>query len=124
MAVEKMVCLVDGEHYLPVTKSAIDTLNELEHIEVVAIIFIGGTEKLKTDDADLYSDMMGLPVHFGQDKSEIPYELITQIIQDYDASCVMDLSDEPNDWQFQTHFHDRICISSTKQNLDSKNRFL
>ena len=95
MAVEKMVCLVDGEHYLPVTKSAIDTLNELEHIEVVAIIFIGGTEKLKTDDADLYSDMMGLPVHFGQDKSEIPYELITQIIRDYDASCVMDLSDEP-----------------------------
>jgi cyclic 2,3-diphosphoglycerate synthetase len=90
-----MVCLVDGEHYLPVTKSAIDTLNNLEHIDVVAVIFIGGTEKLKTDNADLYSEMMGLPVHFGENKSEIPYNLITEIIRKYHADSVMDLSDEP-----------------------------
>lgn len=95
MAIEKMVCLVDGEHYLPVTKSAIDTLNNLEHIDVVSIIFIGGTEKLKTDDADLYSEMMGLPVHFGKNKNEIPYDLISKMIKEYDATCVMDLSDEP-----------------------------
>ena len=29
-----MLCLVDGEHYLPVTQEAIDTLNNLEHIDV------------------------------------------------------------------------------------------
>lgn len=95
MSLNKMVCLVDGEHYLPVTKSAIDTLNNLEHIDVVAVIFIGGTEKLKTDNADLYSEMMGLPVHFGENKSEIPYNLITEIIRKYHADSVMDLSDEP-----------------------------
>ena len=28
-AINKMLCLVDGEHYLPVTQEAIDTLNNL-----------------------------------------------------------------------------------------------
>lgn len=92
---EKLVCLVDGEHYLPVTKSAIDTLNDLEHIDVVAIVFIGGTEKLRTDDEDSYSKMMGMPVHFGPDVDEIPYDLIVEMIKDYNADTVMDLSDEP-----------------------------
>lgn len=93
--IEKMVCLVDGEHYLPVTKSAIDTLNDLEHIDVVAIVFVGGTEKLRTDDEDSYSKMMGMPVHFGPDENQIPYDLIIEMIKDYDADVVMDLSDEP-----------------------------
>ncbi|KZX17551.1 2,3-diphosphoglycerate synthetase [Methanobrevibacter filiformis] len=92
---DKMVCLVDGEHYLPVTKAAIDTLNSLEHIDIVAIVFIGGTEKLRTDDPDSYSKMMGLPVHFGKDENEIPYSLIEEMIKQYDADIVMDLSDEP-----------------------------
>lgn len=35
----KMLCLVDGEHYLPVTKDAIDTLNDLEHIDVAAAVY-------------------------------------------------------------------------------------
>jgi len=43
----KMLCLIDGEHYLPVTKSALNTLDSLEHIELVAAVFIGGTEKLR-----------------------------------------------------------------------------
>ncbi|MDR2967134.1 MAG: cyclic 2,3-diphosphoglycerate synthase [Methanobacteriaceae archaeon] len=92
---EKILCLVDGEHYLPVTKSAIDTLNDLEHIDVVAIIFIGGTEKLRTDDEDSYTKMMGMPVHFGSNENEIPYDLIVKMVKDYDVDVVMDLSDEP-----------------------------
>lgn len=95
VSVNKMLCLVDGEHYLPVTKSAIDTLDDLEHIDVTAIIFIGGTEKLRTDDEESYSKMMGLPVHFGKDKSKIPYDLIDEMIKKYDVDTVMDLSDEP-----------------------------
>ena len=94
-SVEKMICLVDGEHYLPVTKSAIDILNDLEHIDIVAIVFIGGTEKLRTDDADSYAKMMGMPVHFGPDENEIPYDLIVEMIKSYDVDLVMDLSDEP-----------------------------
>jgi cyclic 2,3-diphosphoglycerate synthetase len=92
---EKMVCLVDGEHYLPVTKSAIEILNNLEHVDVVAMVFIGGTEKLRTDDPESYAKMMGMPVHFGPDENEIPYDLIIEMIREYDADVVMDLSDEP-----------------------------
>ena len=35
-SLNKMLCLVDGEHYLPVTQEAIDTLNNKEIIEKVA----------------------------------------------------------------------------------------
>ena len=42
-SITKMLCLVDGEHYLPVTQQAIDTLNNLEHIDIVGTVFIGGT---------------------------------------------------------------------------------
>lgn len=94
-SMDKMVCLVDGEHYLPVTKSAIETLNSIEHIDVVAIVFIGGTEKLRTDDEDSYTKMMGMPVHFGPDENKTPYDLIVEMIEKYDADVVMDLSDEP-----------------------------
>jgi len=92
---EKIVCLVDGEHYLPVTKSAIEILNSLEHIDVVATVFIGGTEKLRTDDPESYAKMMGMPVHFGPDENKIPHDLIIEMIKEYDADVVMDLSDEP-----------------------------
>ena len=91
----KIICLVDGEHYLPVTKSALLTINDLEHNEVQAIIFIGGTEKLKTENPDEYSKLMGFPVYFGDDYSEIPYDLIEEVIDNYNPDCVMDLSDEP-----------------------------
>lgn len=92
---EKMLCLVDGEHYLPVTKSTIEILNNLEDIDVVAMVFIGGTEKLRTNEPENYAKMMGMPVHFGPDENEIPYDLIVEMIQEYDANVVMDLSDEP-----------------------------
>ncbi|MDR2624133.1 MAG: 2,3-diphosphoglycerate synthetase [Methanobrevibacter sp.] len=92
---KKMICLVDGEHYLPVTKAAINVFENMNHVEVVAIVFIGGTEKLRTDDPDSYSEMMGTPVYFGESKNEVPYDLIVDTIKKYDADVVMDLSDEP-----------------------------
>ena len=93
-ALNKMLCLVDGEHYLPVTKEAIDTLNNLEHIDVVGAVFIGGTEKLRDDSEESYSEKLGVPVQFGKDK-DIPYDIISDMIRKYDADTVMDLSDEP-----------------------------
>ncbi len=95
MSPEKTICLVDGEHYLPVTKSSVETLNNQENIEVQALVFIGGTEKLKTENEDKYSEMMGFPVYFGEDKKQIPYDLIVKVIKEYNADSVMDLSDEP-----------------------------
>lgn len=76
-SINKMLCLVDGEHYLPVTQEAIDTLNNLEHIEVTAAVFIGGTEKLRDDSEESYSKVLGVPVQFAKDK-EIPYNLIVE----------------------------------------------
>ena len=64
----KMLCLVDGEHYLPVTQEAIDTLNNLEHIDISAVVFIGGTEKLRDDTEESYSRVLGVPVQFAKDK--------------------------------------------------------
>lgn len=92
---KKMLCLVDGEHYLPVTKAAIDTLDSLEHIDVVALVFIGGTEKLRETNEEAFSEKMGRPVHFGPHTNKIPYDLIEETVQNYDADVVMDLSDEP-----------------------------
>ena len=92
--INKMLCLVDGEHYLPVTKEAIDTLNKLEHIDIVAAVFIGGTEKLRDDSEESYSEKLGVPVQFAKDK-DIPYDLIVEMIREFDVDKVMDLSDEP-----------------------------
>jgi cyclic 2,3-diphosphoglycerate synthase len=94
-ALRKMVCLVDGEHYLPVNKSALDILDSLEHNEVVAVVFIGGTEKLRVDSPTDIEEKLGRPVYFGDDHHKIPYELISQVLEDHEADVVMDLSDEP-----------------------------
>jgi cyclic 2,3-diphosphoglycerate synthetase len=94
-SIRKMICLVDGEHYLPVNKSALDMLDSLEHNEIVAVVFIGGTEKLREVSEESISQKMERPVHFGEDHHKIPYELIGEMIEKYDADVVMDLSDEP-----------------------------
>ena len=90
----KMLCLVDGEHYLPVTKQAIDTLNNLEHIDIAGAVFIGGTEKLRDDSEETYTEKLGIPVQFAKNK-DIPYDIIVEMIRKYDIDTVMDLSDEP-----------------------------
>ncbi len=58
----RMLCLVDGEHYFPVTKSALDMLDSLEHNEVVAVVFIGGTEKLRDSSEEGIAEKLGRPV--------------------------------------------------------------
>ena len=93
-SVNKMLCLVDGEHYLPVTQQAIETLNNLEHIDIAGAVFIGGTEKLRDDSEESYSEKLGIPVQFAKDK-DIPYDIIVEMIRKYDVDTVMDLSDEP-----------------------------
>ncbi len=91
----RMLCLVDGEHYFPVTKSALDLLDSLEHNEVVGVVFIGGTEKLRDSSEEGIAEKLGRPVKFGEDHHNIPYQIIADTIKEYDADVVMDLSDEP-----------------------------
>ncbi|MDI3549568.1 MAG: cyclic 2,3-diphosphoglycerate synthase [Methanobacterium sp.] len=90
-----MVCLIDGEHYLPVTKSALNTLSDIEHIEVVAAVFIGGTEKLRDATPESIGEKLGVKVYFGPDHHKIPYDLIVEVAVEHQADVVMDLSDEP-----------------------------
>lgn len=91
----KVLCLVDGEHYFPVTKSAIDKI-ESKGYEVEQLLFIGGTEKLRNSNVDEISKMFdNKPVLFGENHKEIPYDLIEQSIKEYDVDYVFDLSDEP-----------------------------
>ena len=91
---KKILCLIDGEHYLPVTQEAIETINKLEYNDVKAAVFIGGTEKLKNEDENSYSNLLGVPVKFGDGKG-IPYKLIKEMIEIYNVDSVLDLSDEP-----------------------------
>lgn len=94
MVGKEILCLVDGEHYLPVTKEAIDVLNKLEYHDVKAAVFIGGTEKLRDENEDSYSNILGVPVRFGTGEN-IPYDIISEMIKDYNVNTVFDLSDEP-----------------------------
>lgn len=94
MSNEKLLCLVDGEHYFPVTKSAIDKL-ESKNYDIKLLLFIGGTEKLRNTNVDEIEEFFGKPVLFGEDHSIIPYDLISESIEKYDVDAVMDLSDEP-----------------------------
>lgn len=90
----KVICLVDGEHYFPVTKSAIDKV-ESKGYDVKLLLFIGGTEKLRNTNLDEIEEFFNKKVIFGEDHSKIPYELIEKSIREYDVDMVMDLSDEP-----------------------------
>jgi len=93
-SLKSVICLVDGEHYFPVTKSAVDKL-ESNGYGVKLLLFIGGTEKLRNTNLDEIEEFFNKKVIFGQDHSKIPYDLIEQYIKEYDVDMVMDLSDEP-----------------------------
>ena len=91
---KKILCLVDGEHYFPVTKSAIDKI-ESKGYDVKLLLFIGGTEKLRDNNVDVISELFNKPVIFGEDHKKIPYDLIKKSIIETGVDCVFDLSDEP-----------------------------
>jgi cyclic 2,3-diphosphoglycerate synthase len=71
----KVLALIDGEHYAPVVKDALQTLP----YEVVAALLVGGTEKLR--GAGEY----GVPLA----------EELETAIDEYAPELVYDLSDEP-----------------------------
>jgi len=51
---QRLVALIDGEHYPDVTHDAIKKLRDVFKGNVVGIIFLGGTEKLVMDDPEQY----------------------------------------------------------------------
>jgi cyclic 2,3-diphosphoglycerate synthetase len=83
----RTLVLVDGEHYPPVTRWAIQTARERGH-DVVGALFVGGTEKI---DPRRPPDL-GLPTRLGGP------DLMASLAEAIDAfapEVVLDLSDEP-----------------------------
>lgn len=82
----RAIVLIDGEHYPPVVRSAIEELR-LSY-DVVAAVFAGGTEKVDSGaDAETY----GLPVV----RRAEPIAAVSDAVDIYAPDVVIDLSDEP-----------------------------
>ncbi len=105
LAGKKTLCLVDGQHYPPVTKN---TLNELKKMgaEIKALIFLGGTEKVKNAVEELGE--ADIEVFVDEDKNELPLEITRKAINKYDIEIVVDLSDEP-----VVDYQDRFKLASS-----------
>jgi cyclic 2,3-diphosphoglycerate synthetase len=84
----KAIALVDGEHYPEVTLAALRHIEEDLGYELVAIAFLGGTEKVAAPGGPSYR---GLPVHYG----DTPLEAVRRAVEGSPADVVLDLSDEP-----------------------------
>lgn len=72
----RVVAIVDGEHYPPVVRGALEEIDDL----VVAAVLIGGTEKLRGD-----VDGYGVPLE----------RSVEAAIERHQPDLVLDLSDEP-----------------------------
>jgi len=84
--VSRVLALIDGEHYPPVVRFALDALSE-EH-DVVGAVFIGGTEKV---DAAASQEIYGVPVT----RADSAEEALRIALLEYMPELVIDLSDEP-----------------------------
>jgi cyclic 2,3-diphosphoglycerate synthetase len=83
----RLIVLVDGEHYPPVTRWGIDTARERGH-DVVCALFMGGTEKLQPGALP----DLGVPTRLaGTDRRAA----LTLTIDEFAPEAVLDLSDEP-----------------------------
>jgi cyclic 2,3-diphosphoglycerate synthetase len=83
-----VVALIDGEHYPPVIKEALDKLKDDPEYDLKGAVFLGGTEKIRDDGA--MSDL-GVPVIA---ESEAVAGL-RKAIDAYHPDVFIDLSDEP-----------------------------
>ncbi len=82
----RVVALIDGEHYPPVVKFALEQLAS-DH-EIVAAAFLGGTEKV---DLDAGHETYGVPLVV----AETAEQAVATAIERFAPTLVVDLSDEP-----------------------------
>jgi cyclic 2,3-diphosphoglycerate synthetase len=82
----RALVLIDGEHYPPVVRAALEDLRAAHH--VVAAVFAGGTEKV---DAVADAGTYGVPVVRRADAATA----LADAIDVYAPDVVIDLSDEP-----------------------------
>jgi cyclic 2,3-diphosphoglycerate synthase len=83
----RVIALVDGEHYAPVTAWAIEVARERGY-DVEAALLVGGTEKLRA----------GVPIEFGAPVIPLRGDRMTSlaaVIREHRPEAILDLSDEP-----------------------------
>jgi cyclic 2,3-diphosphoglycerate synthase len=83
----RVIVLVDGEHYPPVTRWGIEVARERGH-EVVGALFVGGNEKLRPGPVP----DLGVPTRLGGSDR---MAALTLAIDEFAPEGVLDLSDEP-----------------------------
>ena len=82
----RVVALIDGEHYPPVVRFALEKLGE--SCEVVALAFAGGTEKVgASDDLTAYGHAVT--------RGDTPDAALAAALAEHHPDEVVDLSDEP-----------------------------
>ena len=84
----RVVALVDGEHYPPTTRWGLQSARAMGH-ELVASLFVGGSEKVAADGS---LDLGDVPVIRGGDD---PARALRAAIEEHRPEAVLDLSDEP-----------------------------
>jgi cyclic 2,3-diphosphoglycerate synthetase len=87
----RVLVLIDGEHYPPVTRTGIDAVRA-EGDEVVAALLLGGGEKLRTGAEEKLELDVGVPI---RSAAEDPVAALSDAIDAVEPSAVVDLSDEP-----------------------------
>jgi cyclic 2,3-diphosphoglycerate synthase len=86
----KVLVLVDGEHYPPVTRWAIES-SRSRGLEPVAALWLGGTEKIAPGD----QPDLGVPVHPGTDDHVAGLVAALDRLRPAGVEGILDLSDEP-----------------------------
>ncbi len=83
---KRAIAVIDGEHYPPVIREALDELGA--HYDFVAAAFLGGTEKIADRPAE---EIYGLPVTTADSGTEA----LIGALAHFEVDVVVDLSDEP-----------------------------
>lgn len=91
---KRILCLVDGEHYPPVTKWTLEEIEEMHGI-IVSLVFLGGTEKVENAIEELGGEDVDYVVYMDKSDDELPFDLLEKAIQETGPDIVLDLSDEP-----------------------------
>ena len=106
---DDVVCLVDGEHYPPVTTATLDALESNDAI-VSGLVFLGGTEKIEDPTAELATAGAtdAAEIYTGEAADGGVLGAIERAISEQEPSIVVDLSDEP-----VVTYEDRFEIAST-----------
>ncbi len=88
----RAMALIDGEHYIPVLKGALNYVREnYPEYELVAAVFLGGTEKIGTPED--VKKALDIPVIIGKQVPTI--KEIVETAKKYNIDVAIDMSDEP-----------------------------